>query len=188
MNELVKTVPDFGPGTEHEIPGTHSSILTGYAGKMFDNGYGISAIKGEKLHHDHDDKWEVAVRHGEKLCFMTPITQDVIAWLTVPEVEQYAEKIAALPAVDPEECPHQRYLLTFMTDEMRRVAQEGYDNDHGGFKSKWSLILKLLDLYQDETNYHVSANAGLSALQHFEKYAGYTPKRTYPTYEQLLGK
>lgn len=79
----------------------------------FINGYGISIIKHDDSYGRADNKWEIAVLKGDELCYDTPITDDVIGWLTGPEVLDYACKIAALPAVDR------------LTDEEAKLLSEG---------------------------------------------------------------
>jgi hypothetical protein len=65
----------------------------------FDNGYGASVVchEGSYGGRDHGGLWEVAVldRKGE-LCYATPITSDVIGYLTMREVADLLDRIAAL--------------------------------------------------------------------------------------------
>lgn len=85
----------------------------------FINGYGISIIKHDGSYGRASNKWEIAVLRGEELCYDTPITDDVIGWLTGPEVLDYAYKIAALPAVD------------HLTDEEAKLLSEGLFEHEG---------------------------------------------------------
>ena len=72
----------------------------------FANGYGISIVKHDGSYGREANKWEIAVLEKGKaeelkaydLCYSTPITCDVIGWLTGPEVMDYARQIAELPA------------------------------------------------------------------------------------------
>lgn len=72
----------------------------------FANGYGISIVKHDGSYGREQNKWEIAVlKRGKEndvkkydLCYDTPITDDVIGFLTGPEVMDYAKQIAALPA------------------------------------------------------------------------------------------
>lgn len=72
----------------------------------FANGYGISIVKHDGSYGREQNKWEIAVlkrdeENGVKtydLCYDTPITDDVIGFLTGSEVIDYAKQIAALPA------------------------------------------------------------------------------------------
>ena len=57
----------------------------------FRNGYGISAVKFE-------NSWEIAVLKGEKLCYSTPITSNVIPDLEWEEVLNICKKIRKLKA------------------------------------------------------------------------------------------
>ena len=63
----------------------------------FDNGYGISIVKHKYSYGSEDDMWEIAVMKGEEICYDTPITDDVIGWLSPDEVMDYAMEIKALP-------------------------------------------------------------------------------------------
>lgn len=62
----------------------------------FPNGYGISAISHQFSYGGREGFWEIAVIHDDHLCYKTPITGDVIGWLTEDEVMEYAHRIAAL--------------------------------------------------------------------------------------------
>jgi hypothetical protein len=55
----------------------------------FRNGYGISSVK-------FDNGWEVAVVKDGKLCYSTPITDDVIPHLEWKEVLNICKKIRKL--------------------------------------------------------------------------------------------
>jgi len=61
----------------------------------FDNGYGVSVISdgygGER------GLKELAVMHDGKLCYDTPITGDVIGYLTDAEVMEIIEQVKQLP-------------------------------------------------------------------------------------------
>lgn len=63
----------------------------------FDNGYGASVIIGPWSYGGDEGRFELAVTHGGRLCYSTPITDDVIGHLTFHEVVQLLEKIKALP-------------------------------------------------------------------------------------------
>ena len=75
-------------------------------GKLFfDNGYGISVIRniyeGRHLSYTKDDnQWEIAVLYGNKdswsITYNTPITDDVIGYLSSEEVEEIIFKIQKL--------------------------------------------------------------------------------------------
>jgi uncharacterized small protein (DUF1192 family) len=60
----------------------------------FPNGYGASVINdGYGSEQGH---FELAVLKGDHLTYETPITDDVLGWLTAAEVEQKLDEIAAL--------------------------------------------------------------------------------------------
>ena len=63
--------------------------------RTFDNGYGASVITGG--YGDESAPYELAVLHRGRIVYDTPITDDVIGWLTAAEVEELLDRIAALP-------------------------------------------------------------------------------------------
>jgi len=73
--------------------------------EFFENGYGISVITGG---YGNDEKpFEVAVLKGTEgkaaICYDTPITNDIIGFLSSYEVDTLATEIEALPCKD---APH----------------------------------------------------------------------------------
>nr|DAY24856.1 MAG TPA: hypothetical protein [Caudoviricetes sp.] len=62
----------------------------------FDNGYGASVITGGIAYCNETQPYELAVlKHGE-LCYDTPITDDVIGYLTSDEVYDLLDRIEQL--------------------------------------------------------------------------------------------
>jgi len=69
---------------------------------MFDNGYGASVIRGEYTYGGDKGYWELAVTDANgSLTYATPITDDVIGWLSDDDVADTLDRIAALPATQP---------------------------------------------------------------------------------------
>jgi len=67
----------------------------------FDNGYGASVIRGPHTYGGSKGLWEVAVLDSDgDLYYRSPITNDVIGYLSEDEVASALESIAALPAFD----------------------------------------------------------------------------------------
>lgn len=62
----------------------------------FDNGYGASVITGELACGNNAKPYELAVLHHDELCYDTPITDDVIGYLTSDEVFDLLDKIEQL--------------------------------------------------------------------------------------------
>lgn len=67
----------------------------------FNNGYGASVIRGVGTYGGREGLWELAVlcfdEDGESwLTYDTPITSDVIGYLTIDEVNKQLDKIKKL--------------------------------------------------------------------------------------------
>lgn len=62
----------------------------------FDNGYGASVITGTIAYHNDAKPYELAVLHHGEFCYDTPITDDVIGYLTSDEVFDLLDKIEQL--------------------------------------------------------------------------------------------
>ena len=62
----------------------------------FPNNYGASVIKHYGSYNYEEDKFELAVLHNNKLTYSTPITDDVIGWLSNDEVINLLETIKSL--------------------------------------------------------------------------------------------
>ena len=66
----------------------------------FDNGYGASVIRHDHSYGGDYGLWELAVTLADgSLCYSTPITDDVIGYLTAGEVGLHLNQIEALPLV-----------------------------------------------------------------------------------------
>lgn len=67
---------------------------------FFDNGYGASVIQNQFSYGYDDGLYELAVIKGNalewKLCYDTPITIDVIGWLTPRDVVGLLKQIKEL--------------------------------------------------------------------------------------------
>lgn len=62
----------------------------------FDNGYGASVITGRIACCNDEKPYELAVLHHGELCYDTPITDDVIGYLTNDEVFDLLDRIEQL--------------------------------------------------------------------------------------------
>ena len=104
MNSIYKTFWDLKFITRDgiNIPGVSYRSDTIHARLMFDNGHGISVVRGgivtigdTKL--GSDEVYEIAVLDADgRLDYSTPITEDVITDLTQDEVTEYMIKIQQL--------------------------------------------------------------------------------------------
>jgi len=63
----------------------------------YPNGYGASIIRHNGSYGNDRGLWELAVLQGGALCYDTPITNDVLGWLTEEEVNETLDKIKELP-------------------------------------------------------------------------------------------
>lgn len=71
---------------------------------FFPNGYGASVIFSPFSSVCSIGRYELAVIEGDAnewdLCYTTPVTDDVIGWLTPRDVTKLLRQIAALPPVE----------------------------------------------------------------------------------------
>lgn len=67
-----------------------------HAVMRFDNGYGISVVKGNMFHSNGIDTYEVGILKEGVLCYDTPITDDVIAYVNADEVSNIMKQIQEL--------------------------------------------------------------------------------------------
>ena len=64
----------------------------------FDNDYGASVVCSPYSYGGPEGFFEIAVLDKkDHLCYSTPITDDVIGWLTIRKVQNLLTKIANLP-------------------------------------------------------------------------------------------
>lgn len=62
----------------------------------FPNGYGASIVKHSFSYGGNSGLWELAVLKDGMLCYDTPITDDVLGYLSEKEVNELLDKIEAL--------------------------------------------------------------------------------------------
>ena len=62
----------------------------------FDNGYEVSVVKSEYTYGGKDGLYELAIFKDGDICYDTPITDDVIGYLTTQEVTDLMEQIQKL--------------------------------------------------------------------------------------------
>ena len=63
---------------------------------FFDNGYGASVIRSPHSYGGNQDLYELAVIKDDAICYDTPITDDVIGYLTEDDVTKYLGQIQNL--------------------------------------------------------------------------------------------
>lgn len=62
----------------------------------FENGYGISVLKGDIFYSNGTDTYEVDILHNGELCYDTPITNDVIRYVTSEQITDIMKRIQEL--------------------------------------------------------------------------------------------
>ena len=62
---------------------------------QFDNGFGVSIID-----HAFSYALEMAVTHPNRLCYQTPVTSDVLGYLSDDGLRDAVAAVAALPPAD----------------------------------------------------------------------------------------
>jgi len=78
---------------KHDMPDQNGYQLV----YKFDNGYGASVVKHDFSYGGKNGQYEVAVLDNEgALCYDTPITSDVIGYLTMTEVDKILVNISHL--------------------------------------------------------------------------------------------
>jgi len=62
----------------------------------FDNGYEVSVVKSEHSYGGKDGLYELAIFKDDEICYDTPITNDVLGYLTDKDVTEVLIKIQQL--------------------------------------------------------------------------------------------
>ena len=62
----------------------------------FSNGYGASVVNNSHSYGGEEGLWELAVLKGDAINYDTPITDDVLGWLSDQDVENTLDQIQAL--------------------------------------------------------------------------------------------
>ena len=98
----MKTFADleFKPHPSSE-PDVHPAADLGVVSRIyFDNGYGASVVKGQYTYGGSQGLYELAVLKGtpeeSELCYETPITEDVLGYLTEADVTEALRQIQEL--------------------------------------------------------------------------------------------
>jgi hypothetical protein len=79
---------EFKPHPRH-AGGKHASV-------SFANGYGASVIQSSLSYGGNQGLYELAVLQDGKLCYTTPITDDVLGWLRPDDVTDLLGQIEGL--------------------------------------------------------------------------------------------
>jgi hypothetical protein len=62
----------------------------------FKNGYGASVVSHKRSYGGKDGLYELAVLRDDEIVYNTPITSDVIGWLSMGEAEQVLQQVKNL--------------------------------------------------------------------------------------------
>lgn len=78
----------------------HKNFPDGKQAKLsFDNGYEVSVIQSEHSYGGSRGLYELAIIDEDGLlCYDTPITDDVLGWLSESDVTKIMQKVQELPA------------------------------------------------------------------------------------------
>lgn len=68
----------------------------------FSNGYGASVVQNCYSYGHEDGLYELAVLKDDGLCYDTPITNDVIGYLSADDVAEYLQQIEKLQDLQKE--------------------------------------------------------------------------------------
>lgn len=63
----------------------------------FPNGYTVSVVQGEGTYGGSQGLYELAVLHDGAIVYDTPVTDDVLGWLTEGDVTERMNEVALLP-------------------------------------------------------------------------------------------
>ncbi len=76
----------------------HPSSFGGQSAKhTFPNGYTASVITGGHSYPNDEEPYEIAVMQDGYLCYDTPVTDDVLGYLTEEAANDILQQIANLP-------------------------------------------------------------------------------------------
>ena len=68
-----------------------------HAVHMFDNGYGVSVVRSDMSYGNKEGLYELAVLDSDgQITYETPITTDVLGWLTEDDVTRHMRSIQEL--------------------------------------------------------------------------------------------
>lgn len=86
-----EAVKEVSPDTYEWMSTSKQAYIT------FPNGYGASILLGSMFYSNGVDTYELAVTNGDGITYDTPITSDVLGYLTQTELMDYIQQIEDLP-------------------------------------------------------------------------------------------
>jgi hypothetical protein len=75
-------------------PRSHGGVA---ARITFDNGYTASVVRGDHTYGGSEGLYELAVIYNGEIVYDTPVTNDVVGWLTEGDVTEKLNEVACLP-------------------------------------------------------------------------------------------
>lgn len=130
ITAMLPTTPAEPPLGEYEIK-DHGPVGGKQLLASFANGYGASVVQSAYSYGGANGLYELAVLHttpydkSTSICYRTPVTDDVLGWLSEVDVVTRLHEIARLPGNDL--CTHQHVYS--ITDEL--VEREDHWRDEG---------------------------------------------------------
>ena len=80
-----------------EFEGINDGFMVGVKSRMtFDNGYGVSVVSHSYSYGGKDGLFEIAVLDKDGITYDTPVTNDVIGYLTEEDVTDVMKQVQEL--------------------------------------------------------------------------------------------
>lgn len=111
----------------------------------FQNGYGASIVSNDHSYGGLKGLYELAILKNDKLCYDTPISSDVLGYLSEKDVEDYLQRIENLPP-DNEELSKLREQKTILEQAYVRLTVLN------GCSEPYADLLKMINTIQDTIN------------------------------------
>lgn len=111
----------------------------------FKNGYGASIVRHDYSYGGPQGLYELAVLRDDKLCYNTPVTSDVLGYLTPNDVERYLQEIESLnySSVNQEELRKLREQKTILEQAYVRLTVLN------GCSDPYAEMLRMIDNIQN---------------------------------------
>lgn len=120
----------------------------------FTNGYGASIVSHEYSYGGSQGLYELAVLRGDKLCYNTPVTSDVLGYLSEKDVEDYLQRIENLPPDNPNNPNNPDNEELSKLREQKTILEQAYVRLTvlNGCSEPYADLLKMINTIQDTIN------------------------------------